>query len=153
MLGRLRGKVAVANYQLLPVDDSKAGDPDIHRQVEAHKQRVAQDVLAPLGLSFDAPVVETAFDVAVDESHLDDSNLGPFIADAIRSGIDRAMSIEAHMAVRVDQPRQDPTLDALALPRRRREADPAIDHPDLVADLLWSDQDRSAQVQPCSHTR
>ncbi len=96
------GKVWVKNYQLLPVDDSQAGDPGIHRQVEAHKQRVAQDVLAPLGLSFNEPVVETAFDVAVDESHLSDSNLGPFIADAIRSGIDRAMSAHGQKAEPTD---------------------------------------------------
>lgn len=86
------GKVTVKNYQLVPVDDSRAGDPSIHAQVQAHKQRVAQDVLAPLGLSFDQPVVETAFDLTVDESRLTDSNLGPFVADAIRSGIDRALS-------------------------------------------------------------
>jgi 5'-nucleotidase len=95
-------KVSVTNYQLLPVDDSKAGDPGIHTQVEAHKQRVAQDVLAPLGLSFDQPVLETAFDVAVDESHLNDSNLGPFLVDAIRSGIDRAMSAHGQKAEPTD---------------------------------------------------
>jgi 5'-nucleotidase len=85
------GKRRVLDYKLIPIDDSIEAARDIHEKVEAHKRRVEEQVLRPLGLAFDQIVLETGFDLVLDQpARLAESNLGPFAADAIRRGLELA---------------------------------------------------------------
>ena len=68
----------------------------------------------------------------------------------LRSGVvHRAAGVESDMAVGVHQTGQDPAFHGLDVRTRGWDVirDPAADDPDLVADLLRSDQDTSLDVQ------
>jgi hypothetical protein len=73
------------------------------------------------------------------------------IAEDLRLGrlaVHLAVGVQTDVAVRVDEPGQHPAIDARPVARGwRGQTDPAIDDPDLVANLIRSDQDRARQVQ------
>lgn len=78
------GNTSLKSYDLIPVDDSWPGNEYIQSMIEQQRERINSEVLADLGLRADSLIVETAFPVRIDEdSLLVNSNLGPFIADAI----------------------------------------------------------------------
>ncbi|MDU8928907.1 bifunctional UDP-sugar hydrolase/5'-nucleotidase [Alisedimentitalea sp. MJ-SS2] len=79
--------IALAGYTYTTVDDAIPGDPDITALVEGAKQMVTAQTLAPLGLSFDQPVVETGFDLLI---HENEAALGNLVTDATRWAADRA---------------------------------------------------------------
>jgi len=75
------------------VDDSIAGESDIIAAVEEQQSLVTQEILAPLGLSYSDPVAETDFLLECNEQgDFRSSNLGPMIADAIHSYVNRHSS-------------------------------------------------------------
>ncbi len=79
------GKLKVENYKLIPVDDNIAGDEHINRLIEAQKEKIDFEILNPLGLNYIKPIVETDFRLeGNDVGDYVNSNIGPFIADAIR---------------------------------------------------------------------
>jgi 5'-nucleotidase len=81
-----RGKVKVNAYSLIPVNDNITGDRHVHDLIEIQKGRINEEILKPLGLSYDKPVVETDFLLECDEGgDIRNSNLGPLVADAIHS--------------------------------------------------------------------
>ena len=85
--------VSVSDYRLIPVDDSIAGESDIIAAVEEQQSLVTQEILAPLGLSYSDPVAETDFLLECNEQgDFRSSNLGPMIADAIHSYVNRHSS-------------------------------------------------------------
>ena len=87
------GSVSVRDYRLIPVDDSIAGESDIIAAVEEQQSLVTQEILAPLGLSYFDPVAETDFLLECNEQgDFRSSNLGPMIADAIHSYVNRHSS-------------------------------------------------------------
>jgi len=87
------GSVSVRDYRLIPVDDSIAGESDIIAAVEEQQSLVTQEILAPLGLSYSDPVAETDFLLECNEQgDFRSSNLGPMIADAIHSYVNRHSS-------------------------------------------------------------
>lgn len=78
------GKTNVDNYELIPIDDKIAGDEHINKLIEEQKKMIDLKILNPLGMSYGKPLVESKF--VVEGNDLGDymnSNLGPFIADAI----------------------------------------------------------------------
>lgn len=78
------------DYRLIEVDDRIAGDLRIHDLIEGQKKEVAGKILEPLGYDYDMSVVETDFDLTGDEyGDLEESNLGPLVADAIRYYVNR----------------------------------------------------------------
>jgi 5'-nucleotidase/UDP-sugar diphosphatase len=80
------GKVTVDNYSLLPVDDRIAGDPMINQLIEDQKKLVNDEILKPIGLDYQKPVVESGFLLECNEQgDIQGSNLGPLVADAIYS--------------------------------------------------------------------
>ncbi|HBE41626.1 MAG TPA: hypothetical protein DDW27_10570 [Bacteroidales bacterium] len=80
------GRVRVKDYSLIPVDDTIAGDIYIHDLIEGQKEKLTGEILKPIGLSYDKPVVETDFRLDCSESgDIKSSNLGPLVADAIHS--------------------------------------------------------------------
>jgi 5'-nucleotidase/UDP-sugar diphosphatase len=97
--GRFVGRMAlswngtdlkVEEYRLIPVDDSYKGDKVINDLIENQKEIVANEILKPLGLSYDSPVAESDFTLEGNEmGDVTASNLGPFAADAIHYYVNR----------------------------------------------------------------
>ena len=78
-------KIKVENYKLIPVDDKIAGDPHINSLIEEQKEKINSEILKPLGIDYSKPVVESEFSLeGNDMGDYMNSNLGPFIADAIQ---------------------------------------------------------------------
>ncbi|MBN2665811.1 MAG: 5'-nucleotidase C-terminal domain-containing protein [Bacteroidales bacterium] len=87
------GKVSVNNYRLIPVDDRIAGESDVIEAIEAQQSLVTQEILVPLGISYSDQVAETDYLLECNEQgDFRSSNLGPMIADAIHSYINRHSS-------------------------------------------------------------
>lgn len=85
VIGYQNGQVSVRSYNLIRIDDSIRGDEKIHNLIETHKKSVDLEILAQVGLKYDDPAAETAFDMICEENnHVEESNLGPFLADALR---------------------------------------------------------------------
>lgn len=77
-------KLKIEGYRLIPVDDRVMGDEKINRMIEEQKGRINLEILKPLGLDYNKPVAETVFKLeGNDTGDYMNSNLGPFIADAI----------------------------------------------------------------------
>lgn len=89
-LGRLSlkyssGNISVESYKLIPVDDKIIGDKQINSLIEEQKNRISKNILAPLGLSYDKPVMEASFTLEGGETgNFMESNMGPLVADAIQ---------------------------------------------------------------------
>jgi 5'-nucleotidase len=79
------GKLKVENYTLIPVNDNIIGDEHINTLIEEQKEKINLEILRPLGIDYSKPVVETNFVIEGNDvgDHIN-SNLGPFIADAIQ---------------------------------------------------------------------
>jgi len=76
--------VKVDGYKLIPVNDKILGDKIINQLIEDQKYNITTELLKPLGMDYDKPVVETDFMLECDElGDIEGSNLGPMIADAI----------------------------------------------------------------------
>ena len=71
------------NYRLFPVNDEIAGDESINEKIEKEKVLLAEKYLHRLDLSYDNAFAETGFDLVFDHIN-EESNLGTFIADAVR---------------------------------------------------------------------
>ena len=92
--GRFVGRLAlswngtnlkVEDYKLLPVDDKIMGDSEINDLVDNQKNLVSEEILKPLGMSYEKPVAESAFQLESNENgDFAGSNLGPMVADAIQ---------------------------------------------------------------------
>ena len=78
------GNLKVESYKLIPVDDRIMGDKKINQLIEEQKDRITNEILKPLGMDYDRPVAETDFRIeGNDTGNYMESNLGPFVADAI----------------------------------------------------------------------
>jgi len=88
-LGRLDlnyqdGTLSLEDYKLIPVNDDIPGDPLIQRMIEKQEKKIEKAVLAPYDFKMDQPVLETSFNLTFNqEIHPEQSNLGPFVADAL----------------------------------------------------------------------
>ena len=77
-------KLKVGSYKLIPVDDKITGDEHINNLIEEQKEKINLEILRPLGMDYNKPVVETGFTLeGNDGGDYVNSNIGPFIADAI----------------------------------------------------------------------
>jgi 5'-nucleotidase / UDP-sugar diphosphatase len=78
------GKIRIADYRIIPVDDKIAGDGNVNQLIEEQKARINAEILTPLGLDYESPVAESAVLIRGNNTNdLINSNLGPLIADAI----------------------------------------------------------------------
>jgi len=97
--GRFVGRIAlswngtvlkVEDYKLLPVDDRIMGDIGINDLVERQKSLISEEILRPIGLTYDKPVAESGFQLECNEyGDVTGSNLGPLVADAIHYYINK----------------------------------------------------------------
>jgi 5'-nucleotidase len=79
-----KGKTVVEDYELIPIDDRIAGDPEINKYIESQKDEISRKILEPMGMDYESPVAESAFMLECNEQgDFINSNLGPFVADAI----------------------------------------------------------------------
>lgn len=84
------GKLRLDGYKLIPVDDSILGDKNINQLIEEQKERIGEEVLKPLGMTYDKPVAETDFKLEGNETgDFIESNLGPLVTDAIYYYVNR----------------------------------------------------------------
>jgi 5'-nucleotidase / UDP-sugar diphosphatase len=80
----LNKNLKVESYNLIPVDDKIMGDKKINQLIEEQKEKISTEILEPLGIEYNKPVVETDFVVeGNDVGDYLNSNLGPLVADAI----------------------------------------------------------------------
>jgi 5'-nucleotidase/UDP-sugar diphosphatase len=80
------GKIKVKSYRLIPVDDKIMGDQHINQLIEEQKEKITSEILKPIGMTYDMKVAETDFQLEGNETgDFKGSNLGPLVADAIRS--------------------------------------------------------------------
>lgn len=80
------GVVRVDEGSLIPVDDKISGDPVINELIEKQIETVNAAILKPLGLDYFKSIAETDFLLVCDEmGEVENSNLGPFVADAINN--------------------------------------------------------------------
>lgn len=72
------------SYDLIEVNDNIQGDKEINNLVEKQKVNINEYTLKPFGLDYNEPLAETASILECNEQgNLDESNLGPLVADAI----------------------------------------------------------------------
>lgn len=84
------GNLSFSDYTLIPVDDKIQGDADIHKLIEEQKDRITSEILKPLDLDYRQKIAETDFQLeCLEMGDVQSSNLGPLIADAIHSYINR----------------------------------------------------------------
>jgi 5'-nucleotidase / UDP-sugar diphosphatase len=80
------GNVKVDDYSLITVDDRVAGDPAVNALIEDQKKKITEEILKPIGMSYDKRIAETDFLLECNElGDIKGSNLGPMVADAIYS--------------------------------------------------------------------
>lgn len=81
-----KGKVNFKNYALIPVNDEIPGDLYVHDLIEGQKKKITEEILRPIGMSYDIPVAEAGFRLdCIENGDITNSNLGPMVADAIHS--------------------------------------------------------------------
>jgi len=78
------GKISNFNFELLPVDDEIKGDEAVQFEIESYISFINKNYLEPASLNYSEIIGKTAFDLTVDFEKLNESNLGPFIADATK---------------------------------------------------------------------
>jgi 5'-nucleotidase len=84
------GNMRVDGYKLIPVDDKIMGDREINQLILEQKERVATEILKPLGIDSDKQVAESDFILEGNETgDFMASNLGPLVADAIHFYVNR----------------------------------------------------------------
>src|SRR5664280_46756 len=78
-------KLKLTSYRLIPVDDNVLGDEHINNIIQEQKEKINQQILRPLGMDYNKPVVESGFKIeGNDVGDYINSNIGPMIADAIQ---------------------------------------------------------------------
>ncbi|MFO7616848.1 MAG: 5'-nucleotidase C-terminal domain-containing protein [Bacteroidales bacterium] len=76
--------VVLLSDELIPVNDQIPGDPMIQRMIADQQEKIGAELFSGYGFSAGKPVMETKFDLAFNEqTNLETSNLGPFLADAL----------------------------------------------------------------------
>ena len=84
------GEFVLDNYKLIPVNDKIMGNEEIHKKILLQKENVIEKLLKPLGYGTLDPIINSEFELVCDEygGDLENSNLGPLVADAIKTYID-----------------------------------------------------------------
>lgn len=86
-LGRGQGGWVLRHYKLIGVDDGLPGDAMIHEAAGRLASLVEERFLRPRGMSWEEPLARISFPLTWQPQA--ESNLGDFVADAIRWSIDR----------------------------------------------------------------
>lgn len=77
------GTKTLADYRLIPIDETLPEDPEIAALVEGWKSQVGSGYLARYGLTYDQVLATSGFDLKMPESGVQEGNaLGELVADA-----------------------------------------------------------------------
>ncbi|MFA9393063.1 MAG: bifunctional UDP-sugar hydrolase/5'-nucleotidase [Prolixibacteraceae bacterium] len=107
-LGLNVGKVSISmkedhrpqiDYELVAMNDKIIADPEIQQLIDSKTSWIEKNILMDAGSSFSKPILETSFDLTMDENHPFESNLGPFIADAIYHSLNQDKAPKVDMAM------------------------------------------------------
>ena len=83
------GSVRLADYRLIPIDETIEADPDIAAMVEQWKDMVGQTYLGRYGLTYDQVLTTTDFTLSTPRSGVQENNaLGSLVADAFQWAMD-----------------------------------------------------------------
>ena len=85
-----KGKVMQKNYRLIDIDSSIPGDEALQKKIDSFMETIDRDVLMGVNLSSRKVIAHTEFDLKLGE---EESNLGNFIADALRWYVNKVISI------------------------------------------------------------
>lgn len=101
------GEIVDFRFELIPVNDQIVGDKIVNREIEEYTHFIEQKYLAPVNLTYKEVIGQTDFDLKIDFSKLNSSNIGPFIADASKYYIEKTgnqvdFSIVASGTIRED---------------------------------------------------
>lgn len=84
------GVLSFKNYKLIPVDDNTIGDQEIESEIRKQQQLISDEILEPNGYEYSKIVAEAGFLLECDvQGDFIGSNLGPLVADAIHSYVNR----------------------------------------------------------------
>lgn len=96
------GAVTVADYGLIPIDETVAEDPEIARLVEEYKHTVETDYLSSYGLSFDEVLTQNPYTFdTVDEVYATqhESTLGNLFSDAYKWAVEETTGERVDLAL------------------------------------------------------
>jgi 5'-nucleotidase len=77
-------KIVNCKFDLIPVDDAIAGDAAVSGEIDQQIHLIDRQYLAPAGLSYKQIIGRTDFNLVCRYTDQAGSNLGPFVADAVR---------------------------------------------------------------------
>lgn len=83
------GSLRLADYRLIPIDETIEADPDIAAMVEQWKDMVGETYLGRYGLTYDQVLTTTDFTLSTPRSGVQENNaLGSLVADAFQWAMD-----------------------------------------------------------------
>lgn len=95
-----QNQIHLAHYELIPVNDSRAGNQHVQVLIGRQQEMVDERILKKMGLDYESPVAETGFPLVLDEDTLlEDSNLGRFIADALYDQLNRTDTVRTDITI------------------------------------------------------
>ncbi|MBN2805660.1 MAG: bifunctional metallophosphatase/5'-nucleotidase [Prolixibacteraceae bacterium] len=86
-------------YQLIPMNDAVTADANVQAMIDEKIPVIETHVLQHIQVKMNEPLFETAFDLVMDEDKPFESNLGPFLADAIHYDLNRPEGPKVDMAL------------------------------------------------------
>ena len=93
------GNVSMKGYQLIDINDTIKGDPEISKQIQAFEDKIDSNVLSPNRWTFRKVIAETPFDLTI---NTEESNLGNLIADALTWYVQKSERLSGEPGDRVD---------------------------------------------------
>lgn len=79
------GKKALEEYELIPIDETVADDPEVAALTESWKSQVSSSYLSRYGLTYDQVLTTASFDMDTPQSGVQEGNtLGELVSDAFQ---------------------------------------------------------------------
>ena len=79
------GKKALKEYELIPIDETVADDPEVAALTESWKSQVSSSYLSRYGLTYDQVLTTASFDMDTPQSGVQEGNtLGELVSDAFQ---------------------------------------------------------------------
>ena len=99
---RPNGEVSLTGYELIPIDDTLADDPEIAQLVEGYKKEVDENYLSRFGMTFDQVLAYNPYTFdSVDEMYATrhESTLGNLLSDAYKWAVEEATGEPVDLAL------------------------------------------------------
>ena len=96
------GSVSLADYALIPINESVASDPEIEAMVESFQKNVEENYLADYGMTFHQVLVNNPYEFEKPEAlynYAHESTLGNVFSDAYRWAAEKALGHPVDLAL------------------------------------------------------